>query len=73
VVVVQGEIVNRSGRAVDVPALRATLRGPNDTELYAWTFAADAARLDPGAAAAFSTRLDRQVAGATGIAVDIVR
>jgi len=73
VVVVRGEIVNRSARAVDVPPLRASLRGPDGAELDAWTFAAEAARLEPGAVAPFTTRLERPLAGATGIAVDVVR
>ncbi|MFL5109662.1 MAG: MJ0042-type zinc finger domain-containing protein [Microvirga sp.] len=35
--VVEGEILNRRGRDVEVPSLRLTVRGPDGLELYTWT------------------------------------
>jgi len=35
--VVEGEILNRRGRDVEVPSLRLTVRGPEGLELYTWT------------------------------------
>ncbi|MFL5167800.1 MAG: hypothetical protein ACJ8D8_16510, partial [Microvirga sp.] len=35
--VVEGEILNRRGRDIEVPSLRLTVRGPDGLELYTWT------------------------------------
>lgn len=68
VLVVTGEVVNTSRRAVPVPALRGALLG-GERELQYWTFSASAGRLDPGQRTGFETVLRNPAAGATDLRV----
>ena len=56
VLVLQGEITNRGLSPQAVPALRATLFDADDKGIMAWTFAGDAAVLQPGETGRFRTR-----------------
>ena len=56
VLVLQGEITNRSPRPQAVPALRATLFDADDKGIMDWTFAGDDAVLQPGETGRFRTR-----------------
>lgn len=55
VLVLQGEIVNRGPQPQAVPALRATLFDAADKGILDWTFASDAAVLQPGETGRFRT------------------
>jgi hypothetical protein len=69
VIVIEGEVANISAAARDVPAIRASVRGAAETELYHWIFFARTERLEPGESAPFSTQFDRSLEGATGFAI----
>jgi predicted Zn finger-like uncharacterized protein len=55
VLVLQGEITNRGPQPQAVPALRATLFDADDKGILDWTFASDAAVLQPGETGSFRT------------------
>ena len=55
--VVEGEILNRRGRDVEVPSLRLTVRGPDGLELYTWTNEPPRKTLAPAEIARFRARL----------------
>src|SRR5215203_1878782 len=55
--VVEGEILNRRGRDVEVPSLRLTVRGPDGLELYTWTNEPPRKTLAPAETARFRARL----------------
>ena len=57
VLTVEGTLVNLRKRDTDVPRLAVALRGPDGREIYGWTASASKARLGPGEALAFSSRL----------------
>lgn len=54
---VSGEVVNLSGREMNVPEVRVALRDADAAELYVWTFHVDVKVLKPGQSVAFRTRL----------------
>jgi predicted Zn finger-like uncharacterized protein len=55
--VVEGEILNRRGRDIDLPSLRLTVRGPDGLELYTWTNEPPRKTLAPAETARFRARL----------------
>ena len=55
--VVEGEILNRRGRDIEVPSLRLTVRGPDGLELYTWTNEPPRKTLAPAETARFRARL----------------
>jgi predicted Zn finger-like uncharacterized protein len=57
VLVVEGQLVNISGRQVDLPRLRLSVRDAAGKEIYTWTATAPKARLEAGEAAPFRSRL----------------
>jgi hypothetical protein len=57
ILVVQGEIVNKAGKFIDVPRLRFAVRNAAREEIYSWTAVLPRAALPPGEGAAFRTRL----------------
>ncbi len=56
VLVLQGEITNRSQQPQAVPTLRVTLFDANDKGIMDWTFASDAIVLQPGETGRFRTQ-----------------
>ena len=46
--VIEGEIVNVSGKRVDIPAMRFALRNADDREIYSWTRKAETPVLEAG-------------------------
>jgi predicted Zn finger-like uncharacterized protein len=57
VLVVEGRLVNITGKAIDLPRLRLAVRDATGKEIYTWTATAPKAQLEPGEAAAFRSRL----------------
>lgn len=57
VLVVEGNLVNITGRAIDLPRLRLAVRDAGGKEIYTWTATAPKARLEAGEAAPFRSRL----------------
>jgi predicted Zn finger-like uncharacterized protein len=57
VLVVTGQIVNRSSHELSVPPVRVTLLDADRHELYSWNFVAPVSTLKPGATTKFHTRL----------------
>ena len=51
--VVEGEIVNRSGSDIAVPAIRISLRSPAGAEVYSWLVEPTAAGIGPGGTVGF--------------------
>jgi hypothetical protein len=57
VLVVEGSIVNVSGRPVEVPRLRLAVRNGGKNEIYAWTAQPSRSILGPGETLPFRSRL----------------
>ncbi len=57
ILVVQGNIINRTGAVVEVPRLKLAVRNAAKQEIYSWTAAPPRPTLPPYQAAAFRTRL----------------
>jgi predicted Zn finger-like uncharacterized protein len=57
VLVVEGQLINISGRPVDLPRLRLSVRDAAAKEIYTWTATAPKARLEAGEAVPFRSRL----------------
>ena len=66
VLVVEGDIVNNTAKALRVPQLRFAVRGAADQEIYFWTASATRTSLPPGQAVTFRARLASPPAGARG-------
>lgn len=69
VLAVRGEIVNITGRQLDIPRLRFGLRDPSSQEIYHWTMAVSADRLAPEESTAFVTKLAAPPAQASDVEV----
>jgi len=57
VLVVEGVITSTSGRVVEVPRLRFSVRNPSGQEVYAWTALPTRSVVSPGETLAFRSRL----------------
>ncbi|WP_024518508.1 MJ0042-type zinc finger domain-containing protein [Bradyrhizobium sp. Tv2a-2] len=57
VLVIEGAIVGRSRKPVDLPRLRFSVRDAQGAEIYAWNAVLDQTVLQPGERAAFKSRL----------------
>lgn len=57
ILVVQGNIVNDTGREIDVPRLKLAVRNASKQEVYSWTVVPPQARLPAYQAAGFRARL----------------
>ncbi len=57
VLVVEGQLVNITSRAADLPRLRLAVRDAGGKEIYTWTATPPAPRLEAGQAVPFRSRL----------------
>jgi hypothetical protein len=57
ILVVEGTVVNKSRRIVDVPRLKFAVRNAAREEMYSWTAVSPRAALPPGESVAFHARL----------------
>jgi predicted Zn finger-like uncharacterized protein len=67
--VIQGEVVNVSKVAHDVPKLRVILQDNNKHELQSWSFSVTDERLLPGATAPFRTSISQPSEAASQVVV----
>ena len=67
--VVAGEVINVSGRSIDVPKMRGSLLDVRQREVYAWVITPTQRRLAPGQAMAFDTSVREPPPNARRIAV----
>ena len=72
VLVVEGDIVNDTHKALRVPQLRFALRDAAAQEVYSWTASADRTSLPPGQAMTFRARLASPPAGARDVVLRFV-
>jgi predicted Zn finger-like uncharacterized protein len=72
VLVVEGNIVNDTHKALRVPQLRFALRDAAAQEVYSWTASADRTSLPPGQAMTFRARLASPPAGARDVVLRFV-
>jgi predicted Zn finger-like uncharacterized protein len=72
VLVVEGNIVNDTRKALRVPQLRFALRDAAAQEVYSWTASADRTSLPPGQAMTFRARLASPPAGARDVVLRFV-
>ena len=56
VLIVSGDLVNITGRAIHVPVMRVTLSDRSERQLDGWDFSAGAKMLQPGQKVVFTTR-----------------
>lgn len=74
VLAVKGEIVNVSGSARKVPAMRFSVRSGGEAELYSWTLASVGNRsLGPGEATSFLTRVATPPEGSEDVEIRFAR
>ncbi len=66
---VTGRVRNATDLPRNVPQMRAVLRDASGTEVAGWEFAAEIARLEPGAEAMFATQLANPPAGANQLQI----
>jgi len=57
ILVVEGNVINQTGKLADVPRLKLVLRNGIRHEIYSWTAVAERTMLPPGEAASFRARL----------------
>jgi predicted Zn finger-like uncharacterized protein len=57
VLVIEGSIMGETGKAVDLPRLRFSVRDAQGAEIYAWNTVLDQTVLKPGERASFKSRL----------------
>jgi hypothetical protein len=57
VLVIEGLIIGETGKAVDLPRLRFSVRDAHGAEIYAWNAILDQTVLKPGERASFKSRL----------------
>ncbi len=73
VLTIKGQIENTTGKIVDVPILRASLRDTKGTELQKWTFTADEPRVLPGERVTYESEARNPAQGATGFDITFTR
>ena len=73
VLTIKGQIENTTGRIVDVPILRASLRDTKGTELQKWTFPAEEPRVLPGERVIYETEARNPAQGATRLDITFTR
>lgn len=69
ILIIEGKILNTSGKAVDVPRLRFAARNAGGQEVYTWTAQPSRSVLGPGESLPFTSRLAAPPADATDILV----
>ena len=67
--VIAGEVVNRSDRAIDIPKLRASLYDAREREIRTWFFAAKRDRLAPGEAVPIASSIRDSPSGVRRIEI----
>lgn len=68
---VEGEVVNRSGRQVDLPAIRITLKAPAGHDVTSWLVEPTARTVEAGRAIGFRSALADPPRGATQVTLNL--
>jgi hypothetical protein len=71
--VVEGEIVNRSGNDVMVPAIRISLHAPEGAEVYSWLVEPVVAGLAPGRSIGFRSAVSAPPANASQVTLRLAQ
>jgi predicted Zn finger-like uncharacterized protein len=70
---VSGQIVNETGKIIDVPLLKAILIGTKGEDVAGWSFEAKASRILPGEKVEYETATENPPRGATGLRITFTR
>jgi len=70
---VSGQIMNETGKVIEVPLLKAVLIGAKGEDISSWTFDAKEARILPGEKIDYETSIENPPRGATGLRVTFSR
>lgn len=68
---VEGEVVNRAGRRVELPAIRITLKSPGGTLVTSWLVEPTTTAIEPGRAIGFRSALADPPEGATQVTLNL--
>jgi hypothetical protein len=70
---VSGQIMNETGKIIEVPLLKAILIGTQGEDLVGWSFEAKGARILPGEKVEYETATENPPRGATGLRITFTR
>ena len=70
---VSGQIMNETGKIIEVPLLKAILIGTQGEDLAGWSFEAKGARILPGEKVEYETATENPPRGATGLRITFTR
>ena len=70
---ITGQIMNETGKPIEIPLLKAILLGSKGENVKSWTFEAKQRRIDPGEKIKYETSLSNPPSGATGLQITFTR
>ena len=70
---ITGQIMNETGKPIEIPLLKAILLGSKGENVKSWTFEAKQPRIDPGEKIKYETSLSNPPSGATGLQITFTR
>ena len=70
---ITGQIMNETGKPIEIPLLKAILLGSKGENVKSWTFEAKQRRIDPGEKIKYETSLANPPSGATGLQITFTR
>ena len=66
---ITGQIMNETGKPIEIPLLKAILLGSKGENVKSWTFEAKQRRIDPGEKIKYETSLANPPSGSTGLQI----
>ncbi|MGB0554495.1 MAG: hypothetical protein ACPGQV_18315, partial [Alphaproteobacteria bacterium] len=70
---VSGQIMNETGKIIEIPLLKAILIGPKGEDVTSWSFEAKEPRILPGEKVEYETVTENPPRGATGLRIMFTR
>ncbi|MEC8199626.1 MAG: FxLYD domain-containing protein, partial [Pseudomonadota bacterium] len=70
---ITGQIMNETGKPIEIPLLKAILLGSKGENVKSWTFKVKQPRIDPGEKVEYETSLANPPTGATGLQITFTR
>ena len=70
---ITGQIMNETGKPIEIPLLKAILLGSKGENVKSWTFEAKQRRIDPGEKIKYETSLANPPSGSTGLQITFTR
>jgi len=70
---VTGQIMNETGKVIEVPLLKAILIGAKGEDMASWSFNAKAAHILPGEKIDYKTSIEKPPSGVTGLRITFTR